>query len=663
MAAGGLAAAAAVLADLFGGGRGLGLSQFLAALLGVAVFAVGAYLRPACRTWASEALARSPGVRPSQCLVLGVWFGLVVGFFEVGHQTVREQGFGVSVKQPDHFVWMVPVSYLVYFGVIGGALGLLRRFTAAVTFPVVVFVPVALGVWTQLLPHEWLDSGVALVLSVVVAWQLAGASVTHAEGSWRWCRRSLVWLLVLVGVAGAAVPGWRAFEEGRAMDALPPPPRGTPNVLLLVLDTVRADNMASFGYERTRTPVIDELARRSVVFERAYSTAPWTLTSHATMFTGQYPHRTTADWTTPLDDEHRTLAETLSEYGYATGGFVGNLTMCTRAHGVARGFSRFQDYGVTLPVLLMSSNLGLKLWKTSSNRFRDRIRNDAETIADRFLGWLDDREERPFFAFLNFYDAHAYYFAPPGYDDMFGPPSKLLRQWSPGRYRWTEEERQGFVDAYDGCIAYIDSQLRRIFDQLKSDGLLDDTVIIVTSDHGELFGEKKLYGHGNSLYRPLLHVPLVVTMPDGAGAGARVPEFVSLRDLGATILDLVGAEDELPGTSLAPLWATERGPVPELSPVYAEVSYRDNFPDQSPVTEEGMGCVVVGGVQVTFVGDEVHEIFDLVSDPKHEHDLVQVGLSDDVKSRAVPALERLVREETGRIRGHAEAALRFIRAR
>ncbi len=183
------------------------------------------------------------------------------------------------------------------------------------------------------------------------------------------------------------------------------------NVLLIVLDTVRAQSLSLNGYERETSPQLERLARRGLSFENAISTSPWTLPGHASMFTGRYPHEVSADWSVPLDATFPTLAEVLASNGYATAGFVANVGYCSYEHGLNRGFAYYSDYQFSLGQFILSSSLGRTV--ASSDRLR-RIsgyhellnRRTAENINNDFLHWLSTRGRQPFFAFLNYYDAH-----------------------------------------------------------------------------------------------------------------------------------------------------------------------------------------------------------------------------------------------------------------
>ena len=370
--------------------------------------------------------------------------------------------------------------------------------------------------------------------------------------------------------------------------AAPLPPPGSPNVILIVMDTVSARHLSLHGYNRATSTTLVELAERGIRFDLALAAASWTLPSHATMFTGRWMHELGVGWFTPLDDKHPILAEFLGARGYATAGFVANTPYCGSDSGLARGFSQYHDFvfpeftafrmtalvsralqGTQSIVTFLEDSLEVTwvrrylqhVWR----RF-DGDRKTAATVNREFLDWLSRRPlpQRPIFAFLNYYDAHVNYELPLGSYYRFGSAPKDKRQrtliehwWDLDKTRLSPQDLAFAVSAYDDCIADLDEQIGKLVDKLRKRGFLERTWLIIASDHGESFGEHAgVFCHGTSLYQTELHVPLLIIPPGGAATRRVVTEAVSLRDVAATIVDVAGqrAGSPFPGKSLARFW-------------------------------------------------------------------------------------------------------------
>ena len=461
--------------------------------------------------------------------------------------------------------WIVPLAHVVVYlpmaillGVVAVAVG------ARLTLRASVWVWLTLGLFSilLLLPqiHGYasllLAAGLALVISRRVEGAEArvrlGARVTAAVGS------------IALLLAATLVPRLRAQGERAAIAALPALPTTAPNVLILILDTVRADYLSLYGSSVETTPKLTAWASRGAVFEQAYSTSSWTTPSHASLFTGQYAGTHLASYTVPLADEHVTLAEVLRARGWATGGFTANFAATPRESGLAQGFLHYEDLKFTRAEVLRSTTITqsdnvLRGWSALSSGqgvrgalkrflasdFTPRVTESAHDqkpaaeVSLHFLRWLDQLPDgRPFFAFLNYFDAHAPYMAPEPYNSMFrsdGPRD---------------------ADRYRGAIRYLDDQLDSLFTTLEQRGILDNTIVVITSDHGEQFGEHEQWAHANSLYRQVVHVPLVILFPARVPAGQRVARQASGRDIAATILDLAQEQGDpaIGGVSLASAW-------------------------------------------------------------------------------------------------------------
>jgi arylsulfatase A-like enzyme len=584
-----------------------------------------------------------------QLLLLAGWFGLVVGLSEVCIRSVQVFLLHQRIWLSPHVVWMAPLADVLVFVVATLLLLLAGKFWPKLLSPwTVLFVLTFLGLLGPLLSIERLHWLASVLLALGLAMQTARVVAARVDALQLRVRRTTVPLVVIVATLALLVTGWRAFETRRALWNLPSAPVVAPNVLLIVLDTVRAQNLSLYGYERRTTPELERLATTGVVFEKALSTSPWTLPAHASMFTGRFPYEVSADWLTPLDSRYPTLAEMFGAHGYVTAGFVANLIYATYETGLARGFIHYEDYPVSLEMVGQSSWLARliseKLQKITRNH-HGFVRKTAQEVNKDFLRWLSRQDERPFFAFLNYMDAHAPYVPPKPFDVMFGPK----RPDVPLKRGWSLQEIFELRNGYDGSIAYLDHQLGSLFDELRRRGLLERTLVVVTSDHGEHLGEHDLVAHGNSLYRPVLHVPLLISFPTKIAAGERVWEPVTLRDLAATIVDVVGLKEvRLPGHSLARYWsgAQPLGDV-EKSPLLSEVSASINMPEWEPASRGHMKSLVVDGSQYIKNGDGVEELYDFEHDAAEQRNLVNSEEGQRLIARFRKFLESILSEVGG----------------
>lgn len=573
----------------------------------------------------------------SRALRSAVSLGVIAGLGEAAIRLSRRFIFGhAQVYSGLDIVWMAPLAdVLVFLFVAGGfivALALVGRLFGGVTKLAIVFgALVALATWslTERIPAIGRRPGALLGL---------GAGVFAAQGvRRRGSRRTLTErALVPLGLAAAGLGicevTARAVAERREIAALPPAAADAPNVLLLILDTVRSQSTGLYGYARRTTPVLNALADSGVRFSNAYSTAPWTLPSHGSIFTGRYAHELSVDWLTSLDRSDRTLAERFRDAGYVTGGFVGNY-MVSHEPGVARGFSHYDDFQRNVRQLAMSASL--TSWLGHSVRVRRYIhwydqlnRRSADAVSDGAVRWIGHRGERPYFAFVNYFDAHEVYLPPAPFNTMFGPDT-ARKNWNIGfhvhnggvgfrinKRTMRPYEVQAELNAYEASLAYLDSRIGALFDTLAAMGALRNTIVVVTSDHGEHFGEHGEFNHGASLYPQVLQVPLVIAFPERVPKGVLVPERVTLRDLAATIEHVALGTNQLPGSSLESYWdgdSTTRSSSPILAS--RTIGSRDAIPDS--VRHGAWATVINDTLVIEFVGgrDLGTEVFDLRSDP------------------------------------------------
>lgn len=330
------------------------------------------------------------------------------------------------------------------------------------------------------------------------------------------------------------------------------------NVLLVILDAARAQQLGAYGYGRPTSPEIDRIAREGVVFERVYTPAVYTLGAMSSLWTSQHPdrHHGAVSFNAVLPKDRLTLAELLSAQGILSGAFVAN-SVAGRLFGFERGFSDFEEVWTTLG--------------SSGSVFRQAV-----------PPWLARNRDRRFFAYVHFREPHFPYDPEPPFDTRFGPEGPIAKAARRDNAYWKEvnqgqrpfgdEEREHLVRLYDGNLAFADQEIGALRRTLEAEGLWERTVVIVAADHGEELFEHGWVGHNVHLFEPSVHVPLVVRFPRAAGqAGRRVSALADLLDVAPTVADIFGvlgkggSDREFQGRSLLPLVAGARGKPAVLS--------------------------------------------------------------------------------------------------
>ncbi len=347
-------------------------------------------------------------------------------------------------------------------------------------------------------------------------------SPSHAGGTRRSPRRRLRTATVAVAAA------WTL-----AVACAPGPVEPELSVLLVSLDTTRADRLGPYGFSAVATPTLDRLAAEGVVFETVTAPAPLTVPSHASLMTALDPprHGVRDNGRYQLADEHRTLAENLAEAGWATGAQVGVFVL-NRGTGIEQGFAAYRDTTDAAG----ADATGVRISERATNELR------ADVVIDAAIDWLRRHAERPFFQFVHLFDPHAPY----------DPPE-------PFRSRHERADPDPTVGRYLGEIAWTDHQLGRLIDALDELDAAARTLVVVTADHGEAFGEHGEIGHSYFVYDTTVRVPLIVRLP-GVVEPGRVATPVRLVDVAPTVLELLGAPPlaDVDGRSLVPLLHGER---------------------------------------------------------------------------------------------------------
>jgi len=308
---------------------------------------------------------------------------------------------------------------------------------------------------------------------------------------------------------------------------------------------------------------------------------------------------------------------------------------------------------ITPPQVLLTSTLGRFI---SGTRFvrRQLLRKSAESVNAEFLGWLSGRQDkRPYFVFLNYLDAHDPYQPPAPFDKLYSAPgaAALVEGLNDALAapNWPPEVRQAALDKYDESITYLDHQLGRLFAELKRQGRWNNTLVVVTADHGEEFGERGYYFHGNTLYRGSVEVPLLLRYPTAVPGGRSIATPVSLKDLAATVLGLANVRVELPGRSLARYWDPRQNDSATTSEaLLMELNHAPRLPKDAPIAKGPMKAVLQNNLRLIRNGDGREELFDFANDridsrdlaamPEHQDDLKQLreALRQLAASRSPP---------------------------
>lgn len=397
----------------------------------------------------------------------------------------------------------------------------------------------------------------------------------------------LVWSVVLVVVLGGLVLA--ATHLLRRPTAGPAPVSASSglaeqttannlSLLIITLDTTRADRIGAYGFTDIETPNLDRLASEGVLFEQAESVAPLTLPAHSSIFTGRFPpdHGVRDNGGFYLGDEQVLLAEMLRDAGLRTGGFVASFVLDSK-WGIAQGFDDyFDDFDL----------------KKGAGRALNEIERPAGEVVDATLAWLDDSPDARFFSWVHFYDPHSPY----------KPPEPWASRY-PNR-------------PYVGEIAYVDSQLGRLLDWLEENDRTRNTVVMVMGDHGESLGEHGESGHGFFVYEGATRVPFIVRAPVDSMQGRRIKTPVRAVDVLPTALELLGVANPIPndGVSLVPLLS---GSTQSLDlECYSEAVYPRYHFGWSDLTALRLG-------DMKYIDAPRPELYDLAIDPGEERNLIR----------------------------------------
>src|SRR5688572_15808031 len=579
----------------------------------------------------SDPLVRSGSSTPRrqrirEIAVTWLFGALVAGVWQVAVVTAKQDILGKFTWTGRDFLWMSPLGFLIIL-----AVPALLFIALAAISPRLAPRPAFVGVLAFLAA-----TGMTILVPGLAEWAIImlalGVAVTAVRlvraDPERWFARFRVTGAALAGlvvVLGASTRLWRNSAEWRWSRSAPAASEGAPNVLLLILDTVRASRLNLHGFARPTSPELVRIASSATTFDYAMASAPWTLPSHCSLFTGLYPNETSCRWQAPLDDAPTTIAEVFRARGYRTAGFIANHFYGTDEMGLARGFTRWDDFQVSFLQIVRSTTLAQTgvmrdfIWpqgEVSRWRWlkRPRLKGDPKPLNDRkaapvvnaqFLRWAGADTSRPYFAVLNYFDAHDPYGAPSPWDTLFTKESKP-------------------ADQYDRAVTFLDHHVGDLVRRLEASAQLDRTVLVILSDHGEQFGEHGLVNHGNSVYLPLLHVPLLIRYPARVPMGARIADLVTLRDVPATILDLAGVPDDgsIAGASLMGVLQPDSG---RRNQAIAQTEKTEAWWGQAPTRRGSMEAWLDDRLHYIRISSGEEQLFDYRADYDELHDLSKVA--------------------------------------
>ncbi|MEO8305751.1 MAG: sulfatase [Betaproteobacteria bacterium] len=559
-------------------------------------------------------------------LILGLWLGLVYGFLEAAESCLLGLYPGALAWRSGNsarILWVAPIVY----GIAAAALALvfhaLSRVVRGLDWTVAfVFVVLVAGTYFGArLQGDVFSWWASLLLALGIATQLTRLFNRRRAQLLSFMQRTLVPLAGLVVVVAVGEFTLSAAMERSALAKLPAA-GARPNVLVLVADTLRSDHVAAYGYPRPTTPRIDRFAAEGATFLDAYSTSSWTLPAHASLMTGRRvnEHRAGQQGRPYLDRKYATLPEAFGDAGYASGGFVANTFWCGRQTGLDRGFIHYEDFYGNLGDALVRTVLG-RMMAYEVLRYVGFVdipgRKHAGDVNDRLLRWIDGLGGRPFFAFANYMDVHGPYIPPPSYDGRFGGrgPQRHSTEIELGAINadTTVPEPailKSWIDRYDESLLYLDTEIGRLLDELARRGLLDNTIVVFTSDHGESWGEHDLLFHGHSLYDDQIQIPLIVRFPPSVPAGMREARPVGLEQVPKLVTDLAGITAGFPGHSLI----ADPPPDDEWVAV-SEVFRRRGMPPSWPTAKGGLRSLETDDWQLIENDGGRPELYNVDADP------------------------------------------------
>ena len=421
----------------------------------------------------------------------------------------------------------------------------------------------------------------------------------------------------------AAICNWR--NKTGAKENSPPATKAKwsrqPNVLLIGIETLRADHVSCLGYSRHTTPTLDNLAKEGVAFSRAIATSSWTIPTVMSVLTSLYPgvHKTTHTQRV-LPKGITTLAEILKENGYKTVAFISNPTLDRRC-GFSKGFDLYDDFTVQF-------DLGLDLFDNSDKGNQNiHTTMTSEAVNRAAIGWLQKNHRKPFFMFVFYFDPHYDYVPPPPFDTAFDPnyEGSVDGRGINSELRKSTRPRQRDLDhiiaLYDGEVLYTDGYVSKLLEKFTEYGILDETLISVFGDHGDEFYEHGSTTHTHTLYNELIHVPLILRWPPEIPKNRRVDVMVSQVDIMPTVLDYLDIKYDgfMQGSSLRTLIERQDEKLHDV--LYAEVSAEGNLVFAAAISRYKK--------LILHLNSGKKQLFDLINDPGEQIDIYKAQSSNE----------------------------------
>jgi arylsulfatase A-like enzyme len=636
-----------------------------------------------------QPLVQTPAAppEPKACcplLVIGVWYGIAAGITEGALLLLFERLNWAEWARMMHvsvdILWVSPVVDLLLFTTIAAVVWCLSRLFRAMPARLVLgFVLTGLAVYDWLELTDRLYHRACLLLSLGAAVAFLRWLRRHEAAICDFWRRSAPVLVGVLVVLFVGIKGGSRLAERRHSAQLPEAGGEAPNIVVIVIDTLRADHLSSYGYARPTSPVIDRIASQGVLFENAIAASSWSLPSHASLITGRYPSEHGLENVLPMPwlgwgrhslGGYETLAEALDGRGYRTGAFSANRVYFTRGVGMGRGFMHFEDYfdsGADCFVRTVFGRVFARFYLNRTEKSKvtrllrylgmdsllDKdsegsgdyggaygVRKRAGMVNQEVLDWVDRDRGHPFFAFLNYLDVHYAYGGPRGYPKP---------AWDHGTV----------IDEYDAGLKYVDDSIGQLESDLERRGGGRETLLIVTSDHGESLGDHGLSYHGASLYRELIRVPLVISYPGHIPGQVRVERPVTNSAIASTILAVLpaarseqtgrGPSDErnpFPGPPLSELWQGSAlpgswpNPISQLAETNIIVREDRVMEGKIPLATNGsMQSVVTPRWHLIVHQTLGRQLYDWTRDPGELQNLAQEKAGSEVAVGLLPELQ------------------------